>query len=218
MSEQGIFAAEARHLGKSARTRGRIMDAAVSLFARNGYEATSVNEIARAAEVANGTFYLYFKDKDTLVHALTLRMAIDLNRKISDAMAEVTDAADRVAHGTRHFIALAASEPEWGGAVFRALTALPRRSGAALGGYMRADIALGIKQKVFTTKLDDFLVEMHGAMLMASLSMRLRGDGGSEIGSRCAEIQLTVLGAPPARAKRAAWREIEALQFRVGEE
>ncbi|HWD27388.1 MAG TPA: helix-turn-helix domain-containing protein [Rhizomicrobium sp.] len=215
MSEQGIFASEARHLGKSARTRGRIMDAAVSLFARNGFEATSVNEIARAADVANGTFYLHFKDKDELVAALTLRMASDVTRRISEAMADVTDAIERVARGTRHFIELAASEPDWGWGVYRALAAMPRAG--ALGGYMRADMALGARQKLFTVKVDDFVTTMFGAALVAALAMRLRGEGGPEIGSRCAELQLRMLGAPSARARRAAWREIAPLTLRVGQ-
>jgi AcrR family transcriptional regulator len=49
-------------------------DAAVGLFARTGYDTTSVNEIARTADVANGTFYLHFKDKDALVAALRFRI------------------------------------------------------------------------------------------------------------------------------------------------
>jgi AcrR family transcriptional regulator len=217
MGEQGIFSSEARHLGKSARTRGRIMDAAVSLFARNGFEATSVNEIARAADVANGTFYLHFKDKDALVAALTLRMAADVTRKINEAMVGVTDAIERVARGTRQFIELAASEPDWGWAVYRALTTLPRASGA-LGGYLIADIALGVRQDVFDVSPDDFITLTHGAVLLVALASRLRGEAGPEIGSRCAELQLKMLGAPAARARRAAWRENAPLRFRVGEE
>ena len=217
MSEQGIFTSEARHLGKSARTRGRIMDAAVSLFARNGYEATSVNEIARSADVANGTFYLHFKDKDALVTALTLRLAADVTRKISEAMADIADPIERVAQGTRQFIELAASEPDWGWAVYRALTTLPRASGA-LGGYMRADLVRGAEEGVFDVAADDLVTVTHGATLLVALAMRLRGEAGPEIGSRCAELQLKMLGAPAAHAKRAAWRAIEPLQFRVGED
>ena len=61
------FANRARAEGKSARTRARLMDAAVAVFARKGIEAASVNEIAQAADVANGTFYNHFKDKDEIV-------------------------------------------------------------------------------------------------------------------------------------------------------
>ena len=59
-----LFAPEVASLGKSARTRAQLMDAAIAVLARHGIEAASVNEIARAAGVANGTFYVHFRDKD----------------------------------------------------------------------------------------------------------------------------------------------------------
>ncbi|MBU5419924.1 TetR/AcrR family transcriptional regulator [Acetanaerobacterium sp. MSJ-12] len=47
--------------------RARIEAAATALFLQKGVAQTSVGEIARAASVAKGTFYLYFKDKQALV-------------------------------------------------------------------------------------------------------------------------------------------------------
>ncbi len=47
--------------------RARIEQAALSLFLQNGIENTSVNQITKQAQIAKGTFYLYFKDKDELV-------------------------------------------------------------------------------------------------------------------------------------------------------
>lgn len=47
----------------------RILEAAVKVFARKGYTAATVSEVAREAGVADGTIYLYFKNKDDiLVH------------------------------------------------------------------------------------------------------------------------------------------------------
>jgi len=50
--------------------RTRLLDAALDLFEAKGYEGVAVPEIARAAGVATGTVYLYFKDKQALVNAL----------------------------------------------------------------------------------------------------------------------------------------------------
>ncbi|MDI6907715.1 MAG: TetR/AcrR family transcriptional regulator [Thermoanaerobacterales bacterium] len=44
----------------------RVFDAAARLFARKGFEKTTVDEIAEAAEVAKGTVYYYFKGKEDL--------------------------------------------------------------------------------------------------------------------------------------------------------
>lgn len=50
-----------------ADKRDRILNAAVKVFAKNGFYATRVSEIAKAAGVADGTIYLYFKSKDDVL-------------------------------------------------------------------------------------------------------------------------------------------------------
>jgi TetR/AcrR family fatty acid metabolism transcriptional regulator len=50
-----------------ADKRDRILKAAIKVFAKNGFYATRVSEIAKAAGVADGTIYLYFKNKDDVL-------------------------------------------------------------------------------------------------------------------------------------------------------
>ncbi len=50
--------------------RGQLLDAALQLMARQGFAATSMEDIAREAGVAKGTVYLYFPTKDALLTAL----------------------------------------------------------------------------------------------------------------------------------------------------
>jgi TetR/AcrR family transcriptional regulator, fatty acid metabolism regulator protein len=50
--------------------RQRILQAAVKVFARKGYHRAKVSEIARRADVADGTIYLYFKSKEDLLVSL----------------------------------------------------------------------------------------------------------------------------------------------------
>ncbi|HLO02701.1 MAG TPA: TetR/AcrR family transcriptional regulator [Symbiobacteriaceae bacterium] len=50
--------------------RQELMDAARELFLQQGFEATSMSEIARRAEVAQGTFYLYFPSKQEVLTAI----------------------------------------------------------------------------------------------------------------------------------------------------
>ncbi|AKF10938.1 TetR/AcrR family transcriptional regulator [Sandaracinus amylolyticus] len=52
-----------------ARKRRRILRAAHELFLAQGYRKTSVDDVARKAEVAKGTVYLYFPNKGTLLEA-----------------------------------------------------------------------------------------------------------------------------------------------------
>ncbi len=51
----------------STDKRERILRAAIRVFARKGFYATRVSEIAKAAGVADGTIYLYFKNKDDVL-------------------------------------------------------------------------------------------------------------------------------------------------------
>ena len=50
--------------------RELILRAATRVFARNGYFNSKVADIAREAEVADGTVYLYFKSKEEILHSV----------------------------------------------------------------------------------------------------------------------------------------------------
>src|SRR5690625_6781943 len=45
----------------------QIIDAAVKVIAENGYHGSQVSKIAKQAGVADGTIYLYFKNKDDIL-------------------------------------------------------------------------------------------------------------------------------------------------------
>ncbi|WP_034217248.1 TetR family transcriptional regulator [Actinoplanes subtropicus] len=79
---------------KRARTRQAVVDAAVDLFERNGYEGTTVADIAAAAEIGTRTFFSYFPSKEEVlfpeadVRVRAALTAID-NRSPSEGPAEV---------------------------------------------------------------------------------------------------------------------------------
>ncbi len=76
-----------------------ILQAAVRLFARKGYEATSTREIVEAAGVTKPMIYYYFKNKEGLYEAvltrflsqfaLRLRAVVDEPREPRDHLVEV---------------------------------------------------------------------------------------------------------------------------------
>jgi AcrR family transcriptional regulator len=73
-------------------TRQRLLDAALSVFARNGYERATVDEIVREAGFSKGAFYVHFESKEDLFWAIlearieaqqsALRQALDPNQPI----------------------------------------------------------------------------------------------------------------------------------------
>jgi AcrR family transcriptional regulator len=209
---QGVFGHRAQGAGKRARTRARLMDAAAEAFARRGIEAASVNEIAHTAEVSNGTFYNHFRDKDEIADAVAFAIASDFARRIDRAMRDVTDPAERIGFGTRHFIDLATREPTWGRAMLRALGSLPklRRQVAA---FARADLERGAGAGVFKVEVDDLLVDLFTSLVATAVLLRLEGEGDPDLGARTAEHQLRMLGVPPARARRTARRPLAPLSL-----
>ena len=52
---------------KKTRTRLAIQDAAIELFASHGYDATTVEQIAKRAEIGTTTFFTYFRSKDEVI-------------------------------------------------------------------------------------------------------------------------------------------------------
>lgn len=54
------------NLQRSAQTKKSIMEAATSLFAREGYESTGVAEICEQAGVSKGAFYYHFESKEAV--------------------------------------------------------------------------------------------------------------------------------------------------------
>src|SRR5436190_7153919 len=52
---------------KKQKTRWAIQEHALRLFAKQGYDATTVDQIAAAAEISPSTFFRYFRTKEDVV-------------------------------------------------------------------------------------------------------------------------------------------------------
>lgn len=76
--------------------REAILKAATQVFARRGYFQSQVADVARAAGVAAGTVYLYFRSKDDLLVTIFERTMRDTLAEGTAAMAGVTDSRERL--------------------------------------------------------------------------------------------------------------------------
>src|ERR1043165_5345773 len=80
--------------------RELILRAATRVFARNGSFNPKVADIARAADVADGTVYLYFKSKDEILHSIfdqNMAEAIAAGRALVKNVADPREKLRRIA-------------------------------------------------------------------------------------------------------------------------
>src|SRR5580692_6845731 len=71
---------------EKAGRRTDILAAAKKVFARKGYHATTIADIAKAAKLSYGSIYWYFDSKDALFHALLEAEANALRRHVTGAL------------------------------------------------------------------------------------------------------------------------------------
>ena len=67
----------------SSATSDRILDAALSSFASRGYEATSLDAVAKGLDLTKQSILYWFPSKDALLEAVIARSADDLCRRRS---------------------------------------------------------------------------------------------------------------------------------------
>src|SRR2546429_4819203 len=84
-------------------TRQRVLEAAEQVFGAKGYHGASVTEITRAAGVAQGTFYLYFRGKKEIFLDLVGSLGSRLIGLTLDAGAGLHSYAERERFGFKAF-------------------------------------------------------------------------------------------------------------------
>jgi AcrR family transcriptional regulator len=96
-----------RQRGESPRpraeeqTRGRLLAVAAECFARDGYAATSIRDIAREVGVTVGAIYVHFPSKGRLLVAVYEEGVGRIGRAVDDAIGRTTDPWERLAAAAR---------------------------------------------------------------------------------------------------------------------
>lgn len=136
--------------------RRQILDGARRMFLAHGFDAASMNEIAREAGVSKGTLYVYFKSKEELFEAIVEAQCRQQGEQIFtfDAAADIESELKRLGRGFSRFvsrpggvselrtvIAIADRMPELGGQFYLSGPALGISS---LKGYLEDKVAAGL--------------------------------------------------------------------------
>jgi TetR/AcrR family transcriptional regulator, mexJK operon transcriptional repressor len=82
---------------RTARKRRAILDAATTLFLREGYLATSMDQIAAAASVSKQTVYKQFADKQSLFREIVTATVAEVSDPVADQVASLRGRTDLAA-------------------------------------------------------------------------------------------------------------------------
>ncbi|MBJ7328608.1 MAG: TetR/AcrR family transcriptional regulator [Solirubrobacteraceae bacterium] len=207
MSARPTDPAPGRRERRKAETRGKLVDAARAVFARQGIEATRINEITDEADIGFGTFYNYFESKDAIVAAVMTEAIGAVGAAIDEATTELADPAEVVADAHRIVVRHVLSDPELGNLLVR-LELSHNMVTDALQGYAARDIERGLEAGRFD--IDDVPVALAatGGALLGVISAALRGRLSDDIGSRHAAGVLRLLGVPADEAAAIAARPL----------
>jgi AcrR family transcriptional regulator len=96
---------------KKDAKRTAMMQAAVRVFAAKGYHAATVRDIVSEADVAVGTFYFYFPDKETLFSHLFEETAAFLLQAIDQALISRSSFAAQLEAAVQAYVNVAFYEP-----------------------------------------------------------------------------------------------------------
>lgn len=203
----GAAAATTRVSRKREKTRGELVAAAERLVAARGLDALSIDEITAAADVAKGTFYTHFADKDDLAAAIGRRVRLELEGRITRLNTGVKDAGLRMANGLSTVLAFAIENPIRARAMMRLIPGTINPD-TPINAGIRSDIVLGQKTKVFNVPSPNAAVvvtlgsAMSGALRIAEAEQPV--SNAYEFAGDVIAIALSGLGMKPAEALRLA--------------
>jgi AcrR family transcriptional regulator len=169
-------------VGKRERTkaanREAILVAARRVFSDIGYGAASVRDVVRETDLATGTFYNYFPDKESVLRALVGEITVEARARVRAARTAATTLEGFVSAGFRAYFEFLAEDPE-------TVALMRRNSGTIRAMFDEPALGAGIDElrADLETAVTEGRIPPHEADLMA---MAMVG-AGVEIGLHMVE-------------------------------
>jgi AcrR family transcriptional regulator len=158
-----------------AANRTAILDAARRVFSELGYGAATVRDIVRDTDLATGTFYNYFPDKQSVLNALLDDAAAEIRSRVRAARKDSSTVEEFVEGGFRAYYGYLVEDPETFGLLRRNAGTIRSMFDEPTVGAgvdeLREDLAAGIRSGL----LPDHDVEyMASAMVGAGFEVAVR--------------------------------------------
>ena len=191
------FQDRSRGQNKRARTRGVLLDSGLEIFGQKGIINARLDDITKFAGMSIATFYNHFKDKDELVSAVAMSIALELVAAVEEKVVDLKDPALRLVVSTNTVMSTALQQDRWSYVLATAFFLVPEGL-IDVGGYLKNNIDRGMAQGVFNTTCDEFQLNQLASVFISGLR-ELRKDNLSII-DRTSENLLRLLGVTPTKA------------------
>jgi AcrR family transcriptional regulator len=208
----GQRSALSRRDRRKLETRQALLDATHTLLASRNLDTLSVDEIAMRADVAKGTFYNYFADKDALARELAARVRVRLEDEIARANAQVEDPIARVARALCCVMRFGLREPQQAAAMMR-LFPHATDPAAPLNAGVRGDVAAGLSRRRIVAPSEASAIAAIVGVIMAGLNrvMDLTPDRAAAFARDLGTILLRGLGVDRSKAARIMKAAVETI-------
>jgi len=189
------------------KTRAALIAAGEDLLAERAIEAIPVNDIVERANVAKGSFFNHFADKDDFAATIAANIRANVEAQVSAINGGVRDPAARLVRGIAQFVRFALVEPRSARIMLRG----HRRAVEAehpLNAGLRADIAAGCREGRLMAPSEDaaltFVIGTGQILLAAVIEKGLDGAQAAALSTDVLQMLLSGFGVAAAEARELA--------------
>jgi len=119
MFKQEIAACNAPKKSLGEKTRALILEKALEMFRKEGFEAATIRDIAKSAKVATGAAYYYFPSKEAIVAAYYDHVQVRHEGKVRELILGTTDLRERLGIAIHSKLDILKEDRKFLGALFR---------------------------------------------------------------------------------------------------
>jgi len=163
-----------RRVEEKERRRAEILDAAEALYAKEGWDLVTVDQVARGARLSRALVYVYFKDKEEILFAIGERAMCLLRDRFREAAAGSARGTEKIEAIGRAYMAYAFEFPHYFDfcSKFNARSGSPEPGSHDLASRIAGDEAIGVVVQAIECGISDGSIRPTvGAPIMLAVTL-----------------------------------------------
>ncbi|MEH8015779.1 TetR/AcrR family transcriptional regulator [Rheinheimera muenzenbergensis] len=190
------------------RTRRKILEAALRVFARKGTDAAMIDDFIAEAGIARGTFYNHFRTTSELLQATVGWLSHDFVESITNDISGISDPLLRLATGIRIWLAKAEQDRPWAAFVARVdfIRELPFEP-------LRRDLSAGQQSGLFHFPDERVAFDLIAGTLIMAMHSYVQDKVPTDYTQHIVHIVLQGLGVDSLQIETALSHPLPAIQY-----